>query len=184
MAINTEDDNDQHEEWDPFEWKAERAELRRFRLLQQFHTTAVNNGGDLRDTTMVFLVLKCNLILADAQYMAILGLIPGYNEHVELYALLVRDVRYVATHLKKQVMAVSLADMPLTDVRRLCYRVADKYDSLFYVPTKTSEDCELHSALSFQWLDRYNSMWPIVSMMNREFQRVDPTIRVARGASG
>lgn len=163
--------------WDPFVEKAELADIRREDWLHKYQELNVNGGSDLRDTSMVYLVLKCNLILSDAQYMGILGLDPNVRPHYDLYTLVLADVRYLAGHLKGEVMAHSLIQMPLTDIRQLCYRVADKYESLFFVPVPGS-DGEAENASSngfavwFQWLDRYNCMWPIVSMLNREYQKI------------
>lgn len=155
--------------WDPFMLKAQAAEERRQLLIEKFFETGVNGRAELRDTTMVYLVLKCELRLTDEQYMKVLGLDLATTSHSELYQLLLGEIRYLASHLQREVMAHSLMQMPLTDIRKLCYRIADKYESIFYIPARDEDEDDPMSALSFQWLDRFNSMWPIVSLLSREY---------------
>lgn len=166
-------DQDQEDIWDPYLRKAEAAARRKKELLNKFHHCVLNTAGDVRDTSMVYLILECDLVLADGQYMAILGLDPHTSSHLALYKLLVKEIRYVASYLKRRVMAHSMLQMPLTDIRSLCYRIAENFDSLFYVPVKPGDEDgkESNFAISFRWLDRYNCMWPIVSMLNREYQK-------------
>lgn len=167
-------DRDQEDVWDPYVQKAEAAALRKEEFLRKFYRCGLNTAGDVRDTSMVYLILESGLVLGDTQYMAILGLNSQLPSHVALYKLLVNEIRFVAGHLKRSVMAHSMLQMPMTDIRSLCYRIADKFESLFYIPVKPGDEEGKDSgfAISFLWLDRYNGMWPIISMLSREYEKV------------
>ncbi|SGZ52830.1 CIC11C00000003115 [Sungouiella intermedia] len=168
MAINI-DESPNEDIWDPYVQKSQAASQRKIDFLRQFYRRGLNSGGDVRDTSMVYLVLQSGLVFEDDYYMRILGLNPHIAAHLALYRLLSREVRLVAGILRRNIMAHSMLQMPMSDIRSLCYRIADRYESLFYVPVKTPDEEKL-CAISFLWKDRYNGMWPIVSMLHREYQ--------------
>lgn len=169
MAISIDSDDTPYPDfhYDPFVAKAQAAERHRQRLLEKFYEIRANGRGDLRDTTMVYLVLECQLHLTDEQYMKVLGLNLELPACQNLYGAILGETRFVADHLNRLVMARSLLQMPLTDVRMLCYRIAQKFEATFFVPGRSSDSS---SAVDFEWLDRFNSMWPLVSLLDREYR--------------
>lgn len=152
---------------DQYEEKAQRAELRRFELLQKYLSFG---RWEIKDTTMIQLMLMHKVTFSDEDTMLILHLDREDPNHVRLYCGLFHLVKYTALTLVREVPVNLLLEMPLTDIRRLVYHIANRYDSLFYVPVK--DDVAGSSlALKFLWRDRYNCCWPIVCMLEREYQK-------------
>lgn len=157
---------------DPFVAKATDAEARRRKLLDIFFGLSGNSSSELKDTTMIQLFFTHAIEYLDLDTMAILRLSAGNIHHRQLYYSLVYLVQHTALILKTRVYAKLLQDMPLTDIRRICYKIADRYDSLFYVPIKVEGEADDgNMALCFEWNDRFNSMWPILSLLYREYNK-------------
>lgn len=158
---------------DPFIVKAKKAEERRRKLLEVFFSLSGNSSSELKDTTLIQLFLAHSIEFLDSDTMAILRLNSSDIHHRQLYYSLVYLVQHTAVTLKTRVFAKLLQEMPLTDIRRICYRIADRYDSLFYVPVKVEpEEEDSNMALCFEWNDRFNSMWPILSLLHREYEKL------------
>lgn len=170
MAIECDNKDDYVEvpDRDPFQWKADLAESRRSCLLQQFWAQTGCTLNEIQDTTMIQLMLLHEITFCDSDMMIILLLEERNEAHELIYRLFLDLVLFTANELKRNVDVSSLLEMPLTDIRTLCYKIADRFESLFYVPTLDEEE-DSDSALSFQWSDRFNCMWPIVCILNREF---------------
>lgn len=147
---------------DPFFHKYQLSLARKRKALERFRWTVGCDFNDIRDTAMIYLILKQNVIFSSVEMMSILGLRHDVSIEVKIFDKFEEVVRYVAQILKNKVPANSLLEMPLTDVSRICYGIASKFESLFFSPLAGRE----HS-FDFCWRDRYNSMWPIVSELNR-----------------
>lgn len=154
---------------DPFAFKAKKTEERRKELLQIFLSSIVGGLDCIEDTTLIQLILTYNVVFEDKDMMLILRLDTGDIHHRRLYNSLLYALQQVAVILKSRVTAVSLRQMPMTDLRRISYRVADGFEQLYYVPVR-EDSLDVSTALSYSWRDRYNSMWPIISLLNREYQ--------------
>lgn len=100
--------------------------------------------------------------------MKFLGLCPQVSTHVTLYDLLTRLVSYTARQLKQGLFAASLIDIPLTDLLEICYRIAYCFESLFFIPISKKVD-GLDSRASFVWNDRFDGLWPVIYLLNREY---------------
>lgn len=159
---------------DPFMTKVEEATLRRKRIYEIFRSLNANAFCEIKDTALIQLIFIHNTEFSDEDMMTILKLNPREAQHRQLYSSLLNLIQHTAMILKGKVIAKRLEEMPLTDIRRICYRIADRFDSLFYVPvnTKTEDDSNSNIALSFAWKDRYNSQWPIASMLSREYRKI------------
>lgn len=160
MAIHFDLDNETPQletEVDPFLIKAQKAEEHRESLLETFFLFP-NAQCEVEDTTLIELFLTQSITFDDNEMMSILCLQPSNLQHRQLYASLLLTVRYAASVLKRN--KSELAQMPMSDIRRICYRIADRYGSVFF---------ELKKGEFPVVGDKYNSMWPIVSMLNREY---------------
>ncbi|OBA23867.1 hypothetical protein METBIDRAFT_18204, partial [Metschnikowia bicuspidata var. bicuspidata NRRL YB-4993] len=156
---------------DPFVIKATEAEARRRKLLEIFFALTGNSSSEIKDTTLIQLFFTHEIEFLDLDFMAILRLNASDVHHRQLYYSFLYLVQHTAMILKTRIFVKLLAEMPLTDIRRICYRIADKYDSLFYVPVKAEgEDEDANLALCFEWNDRFNCMWPILSLISREYK--------------
>lgn len=159
---------------DPFELKAMHADDRHRKILEIFLSLSGNASCELKDTTIMQLFLSNAIVFLDLDTMAILRLDEKDIHHRRVYQDILFSVQHTAMVLKTKVHANLLQDMPLTDIRRICYRIADRYDSLFYIPddlVKEAEDANV--AVCFEWNDRYNCMWPIVCLLYREYSKLE-----------
>lgn len=152
---------------DPYEDKCHLAEERQKCLLESLRANCTFNTSAGKHTFMLQLILLSKVKLSDKHIMNILGLKEHSTNHCRLYSLILNLLGHIASQLK--LISVSLHSFPLTDLQDLCYRVADCFDSLFYVPVTSSHD-DLSCALSFTWNDRFNSMWPLLYLLAREYE--------------
>lgn len=152
---------------DPFVYKVKLAEMRHFQLLQKVRSYSCRNASASKSSAMAQLVLQAKTEFTDIQMMNFLGLDPRRNAHLLLYDLVVGLVIYTARHLKVGMNAASLLDFPLTDIQDVCYRIADCFDSLFFIPVNRRNGLGLRD--SFVWDDRFNGLWPIMYLLNREY---------------
>lgn len=157
---------------DPFSYKVELAEIRRFRLLQKIRTYSGRNSSASKSTAMAQLVLQATFEFTDTQMMKFLGLNPESNVHTHLYDLIVGLVIYTVRRLRAAVTTLSLMQFPLTDLQDICYRIADCFDSLFFIPvTRLDRGSDVRE--SFVWEDRFNGLWPIMYLLRREYNYCD-----------
>lgn len=123
--------------YDPFMAKATKSEARLTKLLENFQNCTANSDILSSDTTIVYLVLKSNFILNNTQIRVLLGL--GHKNKVNdvIYHGIQRDVKYAASKLFSTGKFPNLLEMPLTDLKQLCYEIALKYKTIFFVPVES-----------------------------------------------
>lgn len=175
IKIDLDPDSDHHggsesleKNHDPFSYKAKVAENRQLQLVQRVRSYCSGNPCASKCPVMVQLILPARFKFTDLQMMEILGLDSQSATQLRLYNLIIRLVIYTAGQLKQNVCAASLLEFPLTDLHDICYRIADCFDSLFFIPvSRKSENYPFRS--SFIWDDRFNGLWPIVYLLVREF---------------
>lgn len=156
-------------ERDDFYDKYLAARARRQEMYLRFRSFVAHNLGSLRDTTIIHLMLKHNIIFTDHQMMVILKLDPRTPTHRAIFDKLRAVIRHCAIALKSKVPANALIEMPLTDLSRVCYRIAERFESLFCIPVSRVASRQFH------WNDRYNGMWPIVCELNKLYQLASVT---------
>lgn len=163
-------------EYDPYLAKVMAQEQKREQLLAKFRRLTEGSRVEIRDTAVVHQIIHHQVTFGDKDMMKILRLSKECEVQVSVYTELLRHVRHAATQLLQNVECDCLEEMPMTDLRRICYRIADRFDKLFYAQPDLQTDYPTPSAL-FLWKDRYNSMWPIVSMLVREYGRAKGDLR-------
>lgn len=125
------------EDVDPFLDKAKESQGRLAKLLTNFQSLRANSDLFSSDTTLIYLVLKCNIILTDPQIKAVLGLGGIGKVQSTIYAAIQHEVRFAAQELFSRASFGSLLEMPLTDLKQLCYEIALNYKSIFFVPVES-----------------------------------------------
>lgn len=163
-------------DYDPYLAKVVAHEQKREQLLAKFAKLTEGSRVEIRDTAVVHQIIHHQVTFGDKDMMKVLRLSKESPIQVSVYTELLRHVRHAATHLLYNVDCDSLAKMPMTDLRRICYRIADRFDKLFYAPPDSQAESLIASAL-FLWKDRYNSMWPVLSMLVREYARAKENLR-------
>lgn len=157
---------------DPFEEKAQASENLRIRSFAVFTALRNSSPSDLRDTTLVELFIVHSIHFLDPDMMAILKMSNADGRHRQVYFSLVHVAHNAARILRARVHAPLLRHMPLTNVREICYQIADQFEGLFFAPTLPLLPSLSEVAVLFNWHDRFNSMWPIVSLLSREYTRL------------
>lgn len=148
---------------DNFQEKYRSSQARREEMFLRFRSFVSHNLGSMRDTTIVHLMLKHEIIFSDEQMMMILNLDPNVLVQRAIFDKFRAVVRHCAITLRTKVPASRLLDMPLTDISRICYRIAERFESLFCIPVSRV------ASRQFYWNDRFNGMWPIVCELNKMF---------------
>ncbi|CUM51983.1 unnamed protein product [Debaryomyces tyrocola] len=123
--------------YDPFMAKATKSEARLTKLLETFQNYTANSDILSSDTTIVYLVLKSNFILNNTQIRVLLGLGDKNKVNDVIYHGIQRDVKYAASKLFSIGKFSYLLEMPLTDLKQLCYEIALKYKTIFFVPVES-----------------------------------------------
>lgn len=123
--------------YDPFMAKATKSQARLTKLLETFQNFTANSDILSSDTTIIYLVLKSNIILNNTQIRVLLGLGDENKVHDVIYHGIQRDVKYAASKLFSLGKFSSLLEMPLTDLKQLCYEIALKYKTIFFVPVES-----------------------------------------------
>lgn len=123
--------------YDPFMAKATKSQARLTKLLETFQNFTANSDILSSDTTIIYLVLKSNIILNNIQIRVLLGLRDENKVHDVIYHGIQRDVKYAASKLFSIGRFSNLLEMPLTDLKQLCYEIALKYKTIFFVPVES-----------------------------------------------
>lgn len=122
--------------YDPFMDKAAKSQARLTKIMEKFQNFTANSDILSSDTTILYLVLKSNIILNDNQIRVLLGLGDENKVHDVIYCGILRDAKYAASKLFTLLNFSSLLEMPLTDLKQLCYEIALKYKAIFFVPVE------------------------------------------------
>lgn len=152
--------------YDPFMAKYELVLNRKKTSFEHFQHFLGYDLAQARDTTMIYLVLKNGIEFTELEMMKIIGLKPDVIIDYAIFTKFQQLVGYVAKILRERVPVESLMKMPLTDISRICYGIAWKFESLFFVPVKGTEHL-----LDFWFADRFNGMWPIICEVNKAYKR-------------
>ena len=123
--------------YDPFMAKALKSQAKVTKLLQTFQNFTANSDIFSSDTTIIYLVLKSNILLNNTQIRVLLGLNDKNEVHDVIYSGIERDVKYAASKIFSIGKLSSLLEMPLTDLKQLCYEIALKYKTIFFVPVES-----------------------------------------------
>lgn len=143
------------EDVDPFLAKAKESQGRLAKLLTNFQSLRANSDLFSSDTTLIYLVLKCNLILNDPQIKAVLGLGGIGKVQSTIYAAIQHEVRFAAQELFSRASFGSLLEMPLTDLKQLCYEIALNYKSIFFVPVESKVKVAANQSDAYSQLASY-----------------------------
>lgn len=154
------------ETYDPFVEKYELALKKKETTFEQFKNFLGHDLAQVRDTTMICLMLENEIEFTDLEMMKILGLKSDVSTDCAIFRKFKQLVAYVAEILKERVPVKSLTMMPLTDISRICYGIAWKFESLFFVPVEGMEHL-----LDFWFADRFNGMWPIICEVNKAYKK-------------
>lgn len=228
--------------FDPFRFKIFTKESKLVKTLNDFHFCSQNSDFVPSDTWLIYLVLKLNIKFNDDQIKKVLGLDTKDQVHLAIFLGLVKVVQECAARLSV-CHVTSLLDLPLTDLKEICYELALHFKALFFVPIRVCSTLRrrpkepmfisasalvqtFHSAANdspahqhshteyssnvtnsrnhhatqygipctsavynqarttgienevaevaelTQFISRYNNMWPIVMLLNREYERI------------
>lgn len=129
--------NSEIQSYDPFMDKAAKSQARLTKIMEKFQNFTANSDIFSSDTTIIYLVLKANIILNDNQIRVLLGLGEENKVQDVIYFGILRDAKYAASRLFTVFNFSSLLEMPLTDLKQLCYEIALKYKAIFFVPVES-----------------------------------------------
>lgn len=156
---------------DPFRLKSKLSTSRRARLISQWEACNVNAqvlpfAADF-DLSLMYLFLKTGYTFTDTQYMLIIGLDVSNSQHMEAFDHLLHHLSLAAKHLHILFPRVPLAALPLNQVWNLIYSISICYRGIFYIPV-------LDSGGPVQYTARFNNLWVLVSMFNRQYELLTP----------
>lgn len=127
----------QNSQYDPFKAKVTESHKRLDGLLKVFKGSTTNSDILSSDTTIIYLVLQSNIRLSDNQIKTILGLEIDNEVHDIIFSGIEKQVRYSAEKILSDMRLRSLLEMPLTDLKHLCYEIALNFKSIFFVPVES-----------------------------------------------
>ncbi|PVH20581.1 hypothetical protein CXQ85_002375 [Candidozyma haemuli] len=151
--------------YDPFLYKYTLSVSKKRAAYDAFRAFVGYDLGNVRDTTMIYFILKHDIILTRHEMMKVLGLQPSGKVDSTIFDKLESTIFHVARTLRAKVPVRSLLEMPLTDISRICYMIAGKFESLFFAPVNGDD-------FDFWWTDRFNSVWPVISELNRLYNEL------------
>ncbi|CCE86191.1 Piso0_005847 [Millerozyma farinosa CBS 7064] len=143
-------------QYDPFREKQLRLEEKTKRPLKHFKNRALQSDIFPCDTYFTNLVLRSKVRLNELHVRKILGLDEQDEIQEKIYQSIRKQILYAAQELKRLCGFSDLTEMPMTDLRCLCYEIALVFKGIFFVPVKTktiisSDDMsqEVHYPTSF-----------------------------------
>lgn len=156
------------EMFDPFVYKYRLTMSKRKVALDHFRDFLGYDLTHARDTTMIYLLLKEEVSFTKIEMMRILGLQADMKVDRAIFNKFREVVDYVARVLKERIPVRLLLEMPYTDISRICYGIATKFESIFFVPVNGGEH-----QFDFWWTDRFNSVWPVVCELNKAYNELE-----------
>lgn len=124
-------------QYDPFREKQLRLEEKTKRPLKNFKSRALQSDICPCDTYFTYLMLRSKVRLSDLHVRKILGLNEQDETQEKIYHSIRRQILYAAQELKRLCGLSDLTEMPMTDLRCLCYEIALVFKGIFFVPVKT-----------------------------------------------
>lgn len=124
-------------QYDPFRAKQLRLEEKTKKPLKNFKNRALQSDICPCDTYFTYLMLRSKVRLSDLHVRKILGLDERDEAQEKIYQSIRRQILYAAQELKRLCGFSDLSEMPMTDLRCLCYEIALVFKGIFFVPVKT-----------------------------------------------
>lgn len=143
-------------QYDPFREKQLILEEKSKRPLRNFKRRALQSDICPCDTYFTYLMLRSKIMLSDLHVRKILGLDEQDETQEKIYQAIRRQILYAAQEIKRLCGFTDLTEMPMTDLRCLCYEIALVFKGIFFVPVKTQMSMglgdvthEVHHSTSF-----------------------------------
>lgn len=137
-----------------------------------------NTDHHISQTTLTYLVLSTNTVFNDQEYRLMLNL--NYTtEARQLYDTILQNIRFHSLELYSFYHYPSLLCLPLTNIKDISYQIGLHFTEIFFAPTTVNivdEDPPLHNNNNgphtigvIKFISRFNEMWIITSLLNREY---------------
>lgn len=165
FVLDPDEDSDHSQGPDPFLRKSCLSAVRRDTLLFQWNSEAINTPNVAYsvdfDLSLMYLFLLTGYTFSDSQYQQIIGFHASNSYHMECFHHLLYHIGVASKLLYSAFPNVPLTSLPLRQVWNLLYTISISYRGIFYVPI-------LDSSIPIKYKARFNNLWVLVSMLNRE----------------
>ena len=163
---------------DPFELKLLNEDIYLKETIEEYLNTGVNSNHVYSSTILTYLIISEDIVFDDTELMFILELKKSEKIQNDIYGIIINHIRHVAMEINDFFNPSSLLDIPLTNIKEISYAIAMNFKPIFFVPVKTwhlHRDVELWNYKDTQlinFISKFNEMWIVTLIMNREFKRI------------
>lgn len=168
-----------------FSLRLQQEDFRLKDLLEQYLETSVNTSNIVSQTTLTFLIITTNTVFKEDEYRCILRLGTG-KAHSVIFQEICKVVSDIARAIYYYFGFDTLLEIPLTNLKDVSYQIALTFKDIFLVPVYgyvydinvgpqlwgNDYSPKKLAARIIKYISRFNEMWIITSMLNKEYTRL------------